>query len=85
MEYRIEKKYSVMAINQSMHHPHLGIVDSIVIIDQKTSYDYVGYDYSTHELSYYAKNIGVIRNSLIIDSIGDTTVILDLKTYFINR
>jgi len=84
-EYRIEKKYRVMAINQSMNHPHLGIIDSIVVIDQKTSYDYVGYDYATHELSYYAKNIGIIRNSLINDSIGDTTVILDLKTYFINR
>ena len=85
MEYRIEKKYSVMAINQSMNHPYLGIVDSIVIIDQKTSYDYVGYDYTKHELSYYAKNIGIIRNSIIIDSIADTTVILDLKAYFINR
>lgn len=83
--YSIRKNYEVVAVDKSMNHPYLGLIDSIVIIDQKTIYDYVGLDYTTHGIAYFAKNIGIIRNCSINDASGDTTVILDLKSYFINH
>lgn len=75
----------VQEVNKTINHPYLGIVDSIVLIDKLIYLKQNGYEGVTHEIEYYAKNIGMIRNCSINDISGDTIVISDLKSYFINH